>query len=57
MITQTDIGSCQQVNSPKYLIDAHQTRARADTADKKITIAIFENLDLRKLNIEVDGIR
>ena len=47
MITQVDIGSSQKVNSPKYLIGAHQTRVRADTANKNNTIAIFDNLDLR----------
>ena len=48
MITQMEIGSSQQINSPKYLIGAHQTRARADTANKENNIAIFNNLDLRK---------
>ena len=33
-ITQLDIGTSQQVNSPKYLIGAHQTRNRADTVNK-----------------------
>ena len=47
MITQVDIGSSQKVNSLKYLIGAHQTRVRADTANKNNTIAIFDNLDLR----------
>ena len=57
MITQVDIGSSQQVNSPKFLIGAHQTRAGADTTDKNDNIAIFDNLDLRKYFIEVDGLR
>ena len=47
-IIQKDIGSSQQVNSPKYLIGAHQTRTRADTPNKNNIIAIFDNLDLRK---------
>ena len=33
-ITQLDIGTSQHVNSPKYSIGAHQTRTRADTAQK-----------------------
>ena len=33
--TQLDIGTSQHVNSPKYLNGAHQTRTRADTANKK----------------------
>ena len=57
MITQADIESSQQVNSPKYLIGAHQTSARADTADKNNNNALFDNLDLQKFHIEKDGIR
>ena len=57
MINQADIGSSQQVNGPKYLIGAHQTRARADTTDKNKNIAIFDILYLRKYFIEVDGQR
>ena len=36
---QHDIGSAQQVISPKYLICAHQTNLRTTTPDKKIIIA------------------
>ena len=46
-ITQLDIGSSQQVKSPKYLIGAHQTRIRADTANKNNKIAIFDHLHLK----------
>ena len=46
MIVQHDIGSAQQVKSPKHLICAHQTKDRTSTPDKKINIAIFDNLDL-----------
>ena len=51
-ITKADIGSSQQVNSPKYLICAHQTGARADTAEKiklmlYLIILIFENFMLK----------
>ena len=56
-ITQLDIGTCQHVNSPKLLIGAHQTRTRADTADKKNNIAIFDNLNLQKYYVEIDSIR
>ena len=48
MITEADIGSSQPVKSPKYLIGAHQTRTRADTANKNNNIAIFDNLNLQK---------
>ena len=57
LITQVDIGSSQQVNSPKYLIGAHQTRARADTAHKNNNIATFDNLNLQKYYVEVNSVR
>ena len=57
MISQTDIESSQRVNSPKYLIGAHQTRASADTANKSNNIAIFDNVSLQKFYIETDGVR
>ena len=56
-ITLLDIGSSQNVQSPKYLIGAHQTRARADTAKKNNKIAIFDHLNLKKYYVESDGIR
>ena len=56
-ITQIDIGSSQQVNSPKYKIGAHQTRTRADTANKNNNIAIFDNLNLQKNYVEIDSVR
>ena len=52
-----DIGTSQQVSSPKYFIGAHQTRARADTANKNNNIAIFDNLNLQKYFFEIDSIR
>ena len=56
-ITQLDIGTSQHVNSPKYLIGAHQTRTRADTVNKNNNIAIFDNLNLQKYYVEIDSIR
>ena len=56
-ITQTDIGTSQHVNSPKYLIGAHQTRTRADTANKNNNIAIFDNLNLHKYYVEIDSVK
>ena len=56
-ITQLDIGSSQNVQSPKYLIGAHQTRIRADTANKNNNIAIFDNLNLQKYYVEIDSVR
>ena len=48
LVVQHDIGSAQQVDSPKYLTSAHQTSLRTTTPDKKFKIALFDNLDLRK---------
>ena len=57
MITQLDIGTSQHVNSPKYLIGAHQTRTRADIANKNNNNAIFDNLNLQKYYVEIDSVR
>ena len=56
-ITQLDIGSSQKVQSPKYLIGAHQTKDRIDGAMSTKIVSIFDNLDLRKYYIEIDGLR
>ena len=56
-ITQLDIGTSQHVDSPEYLIGTHQTRTRADTANKKNNIAIFDNLNLQKYYVEIDSVR
>ena len=55
--TQLDIGSSQNVQSPKYLIGAHQTKDRNDGAISTKNVVIFDNLDLRKYYIELDGQR
>ena len=54
---QVDIGSAQSVNSPKYLICAHQTTDRADLPNKQTNISVFDHLDVRKYFIEIDGVR
>ena len=56
-ITQLDIGSSQNVQRPKYLIGAHQTKDRIDGAISTKNVSIFDNLDLRKYYIEIDGQR
>ena len=56
-LVQHVIGSAQQVNSPKYLITAHQTSLRITTPNKKINIAIFDNLDLQKCYVEFDSVK
>ena len=57
LLVQHDIGSAQNVIKPKYLICTHQTNLRTATSDKKINIAIFDNMDLRKYYVEIDGLR
>ena len=57
LLIQLDIGSAQNVIQPKYLICAHQTNLRTTTPDKKINIAIFDNMDIRKYYVEIDGQR
>ena len=57
LLIQHDMGSAQNVIQPKYMICAHQTGLRSTTPVKKINIAIFDNLDLRKYFIEIDGLR
>ena len=54
---QVDIGSAQNINSPKYLIVAHQTADRIATSNKEINNSIFDNLDVRKCFLEIDPIR
>ena len=56
-ITQFGIGSSQNVQSPIYLIGAHQMKDRIDGAISTKNVAIFDNLDLRKYYIEIDGQR
>ena len=56
-ICQVDIRSDQSVNSPKYLICAHQATARADLPNKRTNISVFDHLDVRKNFIEIDGVR
>ena len=53
---QVDIGSAQHINSPKYLISAFQTRART-TANTASNPAIFDNNNVSKYFVEIDGIR
>ena len=54
-IFQVDIGSAQSVKSPKYMICAHQTEARSALPNKRNNISRFDNIDVRKFFIQVDG--
>ena len=57
LLIQHDIGSAQNIIQPKYLICAHQTNLKTATSDKKINIAIFDNMDIRKYYVEIVGQR
>ena len=57
MIVQVDIGSSQKVNSPKYLICAHQLKDRIDTPISTKNVVIFDHLNLKKYYVEIDGQR
>ena len=61
---QLDISSASNINSPLYLIAAHQKIQRPDPANpavnlsnKKFNNAIFDHVDVRKYYSEIDGIR
>ena len=54
---QVDIASARNNNGPKYLILAQQTAARIAVPNKANNDAIFENLDVRKYLVDIDGIR
>ena len=54
---QVDIGSAQNINSPKYLIVTHRRAARMGVPNKANNVAIFENLNVRKYHVDIDGVR
>ena len=56
-IFQVDIGSAQSVNSPKYSICAHQTHDRSALPNKRNNISVFDNINVRKYFVEIDGQR
>ena len=57
MIVQIDIGSAQQVNSPKYLISAHQMRNTIKALQKNKNNAKVDHLNLKKYYVEIDSQR
>ena len=54
LLIRHDIGSAKNVIQPKCLFCAHQMNLRTRTLDKKILIAIFDNMDIRKYYVEID---
>ena len=57
LLVQHDIRSAQNVISLKYIICAHQTSLKSTNPNKKINIAILDNMDLRKYYVEIDSVR
>ena len=59
---QVDVPSGSNINSPLYLIAAHQKTQRLDAAgnvlqNHRFNNAIFDHVDVRKYHSEIDGIR
>ena len=54
---QFDIGSAEIKNSPKYLTLTHQTSDRRGVPNKTINIAIFDNVNVGKYRVDIDGVR
>ena len=61
---QLDISSASNINSPLYLIAAHQKTQRPEPANpannlsnNRFNNAIFDHVDVRKYYSEIDGIR
>ena len=54
---QFDTGSAHFKNSPKYLILTHQTSDRSGVPNKTINIEIFDNVNVGKYRVDIDGVR
>ena len=54
---QVDIGSAQNIFSPKNLIVTNQTAARIGVPNEANNIAAFDNLNVRKDCVDNDGVR
>ena len=54
---QIDIGSAQNISSPKYLIAVHQTADRMGVPNKTNNVAISDHLNVRKYHVDIDGVR
>ena len=54
---QVDIGTAQNIKSPKYQIIAPQTASRIGVPNTANNIAIFDNLNVRKHHADFDGVR
>ena len=55
--SQFEIGSTQNFKNPKYLIVALQIAARIVVPNKANNIAFFDNLNVRRYHVNIDGVR
>ena len=53
---QLDLGSSSSINSPNYLIAAHQTQASARPANKTNKFAFFDQVDVRRHFVQNDEV-
>ena len=51
------IGGAQIFNFPKYLLVTLRTAARISVPNKTENIAVFQNLNVRKDHVDIDGVR
>ena len=54
---QVDIGSAQNINSPKHALVAHKTTARMGVPNQAENTEIFNNLNVRNYHVDIDGVR
>ena len=59
---QLDLSSASNINSPLYLIAAHQKTERLDAAGNRLSKnrfnnSIFDEVEVRKYYVEIDGVR
>ena len=54
---QVDVGRARNSKTPQYLIVALHTAARIGVPNKTNSIAVFDNLNVRKYPVHIDGVR
>ena len=54
---QVDLVTSQYINSSKFLLVAHQTALRTGVLNKAKNVAVFDNLNVRKYHVDIDGVR
>ena len=54
---KVDLGSAQNINSPKFLMVTHQTDVRIRVPNNANNVADIDNLNVRKYHVDIDGVR